>query len=130
MAMKQGTVDGQDNGFDALYGAKYYEVQKYVSPIDYIRSALMVVISTKVWNKLSPAEQKALSEACGPTDQWATKRNEELVAKSIEGVKTKGMEMIEPDLAAFETSAAQVVKEKMDGKLWPAGLYDKIQALK
>ena len=26
MAMKQGMVDGQDNGFDAIAGAKYYEV--------------------------------------------------------------------------------------------------------
>ena len=129
MAMKQGTVDGQDNGFDALYGAKYYEVQKYASPIDYIRSALMIVVSEKVWNGLSEAEQKALSEACGPTDEWSTKRNDELVANSIKGVQEKGMEIIKPDMAAFETSAAQVVKEQMDGKLWPAGLYDKIQAL-
>src|SRR5689334_12239353 len=29
LAMKQGIVDGQDNGFDAVAGAKYYEVQKY-----------------------------------------------------------------------------------------------------
>ncbi len=129
MAMKQGTVDGQDNGFDALYGAKFYEVQKYVSPIDYIRSALMVIVSTKTWNKLDPAQQKALLEACGPTDKWATGRNDQIVAKSIKGVQEKGMILVKPDLAAFRSSAAKVVKEKMDGKLWPAGLYDKIKAL-
>ncbi len=129
MAMKQGTVDGQDNGFDALYSAKYYEVQKYVSPIDYVRSALMVVISTKVWNKLDPQEQKALQEAITPTDDWATKRTDQMVAEAIEGIKKEGMEVVKPDIAAFSSSAAKIVKDNLDGKLWPAGLYQKIKAL-
>ena len=36
LALKQGLVDGQDNGFDAIAGAKYHEVQKYAMRIDYI----------------------------------------------------------------------------------------------
>ena len=43
--MKQGLVDGQDNGFDAIAGAKYYEVQKYAMRIDYIQSGLIVLIA-------------------------------------------------------------------------------------
>ena len=129
MAMKQGTVDGQDNGYDALYSAKYYEVQKYVSPIDYVRSALMVIISAKVWEKLDPKEQKALQDALAPTDDWSTKRTDKMVADAVEGIKKNGMEVIEPDLAAFSSSAAGIVKDKMDGKLWSAGLYEKIKAL-
>lgn len=130
MAMKQGTVDGQDNGFDAIYGAKFYEVQKYVSPIDYIRSALMLIISDKVWKKLSPAEQKALLAACATTEKWATARNDVIVAKSIKGVREKGMIVLKPDMQAFRKSVAKAVKEDMDGKLWPAGLYHKINTMK
>jgi TRAP-type C4-dicarboxylate transport system substrate-binding protein len=129
MAMKQGVVDGQDNGFDAIYGAKYYEVQKYVSPINYIRSGLTVVISDMVWKKLTPDEQQALLDAVQPTDEWASKRNDEIVAKSIVGVKEKGMEILEPDLEAFMSSAAEIVKEKLDGDIWPAGLYEKVRAM-
>jgi len=129
MAMKQGVVDGQDNGFDAIFGAKYYEVQKYVSPIDYIRSGLVVVVSDMVWKKLTPEEQKALLEAVAPTDEWATKHNDEMVAKSIAGVKEKGMEILEPDIEAFKSTAAKIVKEKLDGDIWPAGLYEKVRAM-
>ena len=129
MAMKQGVVDGQDNGFDAIYGAKYYEVQKYVSPINYIRSGLVVVVSDMVWKKLTPDEQKALLDACAPTDEWATKRNDDIVAKSIAGVKEKGMVIIEPDIEVFKSTAAKIVKEKLDGTVWPAGLYEKVRAM-
>ena len=129
MAMKQGVVDGQDNGFDAIYGAKYYEVQKYVTPIDYVRSGLLVLISQSTWNKLNDKEQKALLEAVDPTDKWASKRNDEVVAASIKGVQEKGMIILQPDLEAFKRTAAVAVKEKLDGKIWPAGLYDKIRAM-
>ena len=129
MAMKQGVVDGQDNGFDAIYGAKYYEVQKYVTPIDYVRSGLLVLISQSTWNKLNDKEQKALLEAVDPTDKWASKRNDEVVAASIKGVQEKGMIILQPDLEAFKRTAAVAVKEKLDGEIWPAGLYDKIRAM-
>lgn len=129
MAMKQGVVDGQDNGFDAIYGAKYYEVQKYVSPINYIRSGLIVVVSEAVWKKLSENERKALFAAVEPTDVWASKRNDDIVAKSIEGVKEKGMVILEPDIDAFKRTAAVAVKEKLDGQVWPAGLYEKVRAM-
>lgn len=130
MAMKQGVVDGQDNGFDALYGAKYYEVQKYVSPINYIRSGLVVLISQRTWAKLSSKEKDALLKACAPTDKWASKRNEQIVAKSIKGVQQKGMIILKPDVEAFKTTAAQTLKGELDGKLWPAGLYNKVRSLK
>ena len=129
MGMKQGVVDGQDNGFDAIFGAKFYEVQKYVSPINYIRSGIIIIASASVWNKLSKNEQKALIDALEPTEKWASKRNDEIVAKSIIGVKEKGMIILEPDVEAFKQSAAVIVKEKLDGKLWPAGLYEKIRAM-
>ena len=64
MAMKQGVVDGQDNGFDAIFGAKYYEVQKYVSPINYIRSGLIVVVSDMVWKKLIRGRTKGPAGRC------------------------------------------------------------------
>ena len=67
LAMKQGLVDGQDNGFDAIAGAKYYEVQKYAMRIDYIQSGLMVLIAADKWARLTPAQQKAMTDAAAET---------------------------------------------------------------
>jgi len=128
-AMKQGVVDGQDNGFDAIAQAKYYEVQKYVAVIDYIRSGLIVLMATDHWNKLNPDQKKAFEEAAEETEKWATKMTNESVEASIDILKKQGMEIIYPDLAPFKKLAAEANK-KFEGDLWEKGLFDKIQAIK
>lgn len=129
LALKQGIVDGQDNGFDAIAGAKYYEVQKYVMKIDYIQSALMVLMSADKWAKLSAAEQKAMIEAAVETEKWASKMTWDVAEKSIDVIKKNGMEVVEPDLAPFKKAAAEVLA-KLDGQMWAKGTIEKIRAMK
>lgn len=129
LAMKQGIVDGQDNGFDAIAGAKYYEVQKYAIRIDYIHSGLMVLMAADKWSKLAPAQQKAMSEAAAETEGWASKMTWDVAQKSMALLKEKGMEIVEPDLAPFKKAAADALAQ-LDGKLWTKGTIEKIQAVK
>ncbi len=129
LAMKQGIVDGQDNGFDAIAGAKYYEVQKYAIRIDYIHSGLMVLMAADKWAKLTPAQQKAMTEAAVETETWASKMTWELSEKSMALLKEKGMEIVEPDLAPFKKAAAAALAG-LDGQLWSKGALEKIQAVK
>jgi tripartite ATP-independent transporter DctP family solute receptor len=129
MALKQGVVDGQDNGFDAIYSAKFYEVQKFVSPIDYVRQGLIILISRSVWDGLDPEAQRALSDAMAPTEKWSNNDNEEMMAKAIKGAQEKGMVILKPDLNAFKKTAAEAITKELDGNMWPAGLYDKIRAM-
>jgi tripartite ATP-independent transporter DctP family solute receptor len=129
LAMKQGIVDGQDNGFDAIAGAKYYEVQKYAMKIDYIHSGLMVLMAAEKWAKLTPAQQKAMTEAAAETEVWASKMTWEMAEKSIAVLKQNGMEIVEPDLAPFKKAAADVLV-KLDGQMWSKGTLEKIAAVK
>lgn len=128
-AMKQGVVDGQDNGFDGIAAAKYYEVQKYVTVIDYVRSGLIVLMAENHWKNLKREQQKAFVEAAGETEKWATKWTNDSVAESIDILKKKGMEIIYPDLGPFMKTAAEANK-KFEGDLWERGLFDKIQAIR
>jgi tripartite ATP-independent transporter DctP family solute receptor len=129
LAMKQGLVDGQDNGFDAIAQAKYYEVQKYVTRIDYVQSGLMVVIAVDRWSRLTPPQKKALEEAAVETEAWASPMTNEGAAASVEVLRKHGMEVIEPDLAPFKKLAADAVA-KFEGDLWTKGLLERIQAVK
>jgi tripartite ATP-independent transporter DctP family solute receptor len=129
LAMKQGLVDGQDNGFDAIAGAKYYEVQKYAMRLDYIQSGLVVLIAADKWNRLSPAQQKAMQEAAGETEKWASKTTWEAADRSLDTLRKAGMEIVEPDLGPFKKIADEV-NRKFDGDLWQAGTLQKIQAVK
>jgi TRAP-type transport system periplasmic protein len=128
-AMKQGVVDGQDNGFDAVAQSKYYEVQKYAMVVDYIRSGLIVLIADDHWKKLKPEQQKAFEEAARETERWATQWTNESVAASMDVLKKEGMEIITPDLEPFKKIAAEA-NQKFEGELWEKGLYEKIQAIK
>jgi TRAP-type C4-dicarboxylate transport system substrate-binding protein len=128
-AMKQGVVDGQDNGFDAVAQAKYYEVQKYAIVVDYIRSGLIVLMAEDQWKVLKPDQQRAFAEAAAETEQWATKMTNDSVAASMDVLKKEGMEIITPDLEPFKKLAAEA-NQKFEGELWEKGLYEKIQAIK
>lgn len=127
LALKQGIVDGQDNGFDAIAGAKYFEVQKYAMKIDYIQSGLTVLMAESKWNALTPAQQKSMQEAASATEAWASRRNWEITDQSMALLREKGMEIVEPDLAPFK-SAAEKVLATLDGKLWTKGTLEKIAA--
>lgn len=129
MAMKQGLVDGQDNGFDAIAGAKYYEVQKYAMRLDYIQSGLMVLVSEAKWNRLTPAQQKAMRDAAAATEQWASKMTWDTAEKSLDVLRKQGMEIVEPDLGPFRKVADEVVR-RFDGDLWAKGTVQKIQSVK
>jgi TRAP-type transport system periplasmic protein len=129
LALKQGVVDGQDNGFDAIAQAKYYEVQKYVTRIDYVQSGLLVLISADRWGRLSPPQQKALVDAAAETETWASKMTNDGAVQSVDFLRKQGMEIIEPDLAPFRKLAADALA-KFDGDLWSRGLLEKIQAVR
>jgi len=128
-ALKQGVVDGQDNGFDAIAMAKYYEVQKFVVTIDYIRWGLIVLMNAEQWNKLTSAQKKTFEEAATETAEFGTRQSDDTVKQSVDILKKHGMEIITPELEPFKKRVASV-KEKFDGDLWEKGLYEKIQEIK
>ncbi|HYF44502.1 MAG TPA: TRAP transporter substrate-binding protein [Ramlibacter sp.] len=129
LAMKQGLVDGQDNGFDAIAGAKYFEVQKYAMRLDYVQSGLMVLMAADKWARLTPSQQKALTDAAGETEKWASKMTWEVADKSIGVLKANGMEIVEPDLAPFRKTAEEALR-RLDGEMWAKGTVQKIQAVR
>lgn len=46
-ALQQGTVDGQENGFDLIVTNKFYEVQKYITQWNYSYGAFALVFNKK-----------------------------------------------------------------------------------
>ena len=63
LALRQGTVDGQENPLVNIWASKLYEVQKYISMTGHKYECTPFIISVKVWESLSPEEQKAVQNA-------------------------------------------------------------------
>ncbi len=99
-ALETRAIDGQENPFVTIDTSKFYEVQKYLSITRHAYTPFLVLYSKRLWDQLSPDEQKALQECAivGRDEQRRVSR--ELSDKSLAELKTKGMQVNE--LAAQE----------------------------
>jgi len=71
LAIQQGTVSGQENPIDTIYSNKFYEVAPNVTLTQHVYSPIPLAISEKTWQKMSPADQKAVSEAAKVAAQYS-----------------------------------------------------------
>jgi len=63
-ALQQGTIDGQENPVDIISSSKLDEVQDYMTLSNYVYDALLMSLSTNLYDSLSD-EDKAIFEAAG-----------------------------------------------------------------
>lgn len=126
MALQQGVVEGQDNGFDLAMPLKFHEAAKYWCATDHVYEVTGWFISEKLWTKLNPDEKKIFLEAAREAGQIATDLVEQLDKNSIETLKKSGCTYTVPDKEAFKKAWADVYKP-FEGKVWPEGMVQKVQ---
>lgn len=125
-ALSRGTIDGQDNGFDLSIPAHFHDAAKYWSATDHVLELVGFFSSERFWRSLS-AEDKALFEgAAKDAGSVITELTRKLDQDGIEILKQAGVTYVVPDRAAFAAAVAGLEKD-FDGKLWSAGLVDRIR---
>ena len=102
MALKQGVVDGQENPIAVIYSNHIYETQKYLAMTGHNYNTMVHVISKKVWDKLTPEQQKIIREESTKAGNWMRKSVRDAEADQIEQLKKFGMEVTYPDKAQFK----------------------------
>ena len=99
--LQTGAVDGQDNPLPTVVKSKFYEVTKQIVLTSHLVDLNYLTLSKKVWDKLTPIQQKQLQAAADAAAKSETakqiKQEQELVAF----LKEKGLKVYEPDVAAF-----------------------------
>ncbi len=102
MALKQGVVDGQENPIAVIYANKLYETQKYLTMTGHNYNTMVHVISKKVWDKLSPDQQKIIKEESVKAGNYMRKAVRDGEAQEIAELKKLGVEVSTPDKAPFK----------------------------
>ena len=102
LAIQQGAVQGQENPIDTIFSNKFYEVAPNITLTNHVYSPIPLAVSEKTWQKLSPADQKAITEAA----KIAGKFSREMIAgnddNQLKEMSAKGAKVnAKPDLAAF-----------------------------
>lgn len=124
LALKQGTVDAQENPIPTINAGKFYEVQKYLVLTGHIMVPQFHAISEKLWQSLSPSDQQILQEAVNEGIKFS---NDMVISQEkslLEEFKQKGMEVITPDVEAFRKASMAAIP-KLEEK-WGKGLYEQI----
>jgi TRAP-type C4-dicarboxylate transport system substrate-binding protein len=91
-ALEAKAVDGQENPFAVIQSNKFYEVNKFVSATNHVYAANIVLVSKRFWDKLSPAEQKAMHEAANETRGYQRQVSRAAAQKAVGDLQSKGMQ--------------------------------------
>ena len=114
-ALQQGTVDGMEIPMAVVYGNKFYEVVKYLSLTNHTYTAMELLISKKVFNKLDAETQKMIVEAGNiaiKNQRLTVQENEKSLLKDL---ASAGMQINEvPDMKPFRDAVAPVYDQFRD----------------
>jgi TRAP-type C4-dicarboxylate transport system substrate-binding protein len=128
LALKTGTVDGQENPLSILNAAKLYEVTQQVVLTAHMIQPVFINIATPFWAKLSAAQKAALQTAAvnaAKANDDGRLADEAKISKALAG---RGLAITTPDLAAFRANADKVYAASSLARPWDKALLKQIQS--
>jgi TRAP-type C4-dicarboxylate transport system substrate-binding protein len=105
-ALQQGVVDGAENNPPTFYLSRHYEVAKNYSLNEHTMVPDILLISTRVWEDLTPQEQQWLQEAADESAVVQRKLWQEAEEEALREVKKAGVEVTYPDKEPFAKMVA------------------------
>jgi tripartite ATP-independent transporter DctP family solute receptor len=120
LAMKTGTVDGQENPLSILNAAKFYEVSEQVVLTAHMIQPVFFNIATPVWDKLNPDQKKVLGDAAIKNAKSGSDARLADEAAITTALKDKGLTVDAVDLRPFRESADKVYADSDYAKAWDA----------
>ncbi len=94
-ALETNAVDGQENPYNTILSAKFFEVQKYLTITNHVYSPWIVTVSKKFWDGLSKDEKAVLQKAAVASRDFERKDTRDEAAKALAALKAKGMQVNE-----------------------------------
>lgn len=100
-ALQQGVVDGAENNPPSYYLSRHYEIARYYSLDEHTSVPDIMLMSLRVWEDLTPQQQKWVDEAMQDSVRFQRKLWRESTLDSLAKVKADGVEVIYPDKGPF-----------------------------
>lgn len=124
-ALQQGVVDGAENNPPSLFTSRHYEVCKFYSLNEHTMVPDVVLISTKVWERLTPQQQEWLQEAADASFQHQKKLWADFSNEAMQAVLDAGVTVTRPDKQPFRDK----VKPLYEGFRDEPEIYSLIQGI-
>ena len=128
LAMRQGVVEGQDNGLDVTVPNNFHEITGYYAYLNHVRSLYGWYISEKTWQRLSETARAIVIEETEKAGDMISLLGQDRMERDLATILDAGLKVTIPDRAAFEALSRDVYKE-FEGTLWRKGLVAEILAM-
>lgn len=125
-ALQSGVVDGAENNPPSFYTSHHYEVCKYYCLNEHTMVPDVLIISQKVWDKLSEQERLWLQQAADDSVPVQRKLWSESEKESLEIVKEAGVSIIYPDKEPFSEKVSGLLESYRENEK----LYDLITRIR
>lgn len=110
-ALQQGVVDGAENNLPSFYLSRHYEVSPYLTLDEHTWVPDVLLVSTHVWNELTPEERGWLQQAANASVAEQRRLWQEASETALARVREAGVEVIEPEVGAFRRLASAMFEE-------------------
>ena len=126
-ALQQGIVDGAENNPPSFYLSGHYQVCKFYSLDEHTAIPDILLISTRVWNRLTSQEKKWLQQAVDESVVFERKLWKKVSRESLEAVKKAGVKIYYPDKKPFEKAVQKIYAQFNHTKM--GDLIEKIRKI-
>lgn len=128
-ALSTGAVDGQDNPLPTVVDAKFYEVTNQIVLTSHLVDLNYIALSLETWNSMTAEQQEAVQNAADAAAESGRQAQLQKEADLVSFLEEQGMEIYEPDTAAFRAQVQAMYLESEFAETWPEGVLEQINAL-
>ena len=129
-ALQSGTVDGQDNPLPASRTMRFYEVTTQFVLTSHLVAYDLLSVSSRFWDGLTPEQRSAVQAAADKAIEESTRRHLAQEQEIVDFFKSQGLEVYAPNIDAFRTEAQRRYLASSQSQCWPAGILDRINAIR
>lgn len=125
-SLQTGIIDGAENNPPSLYSSKHFEACKFYSLDEHAMVPEVLVMSKKIWDTLSPEDQKIVQQAATDSVAYERKSWKEYTEKSLKELEAKGVKIAKVDKEPFRKAVLPMYEKYPEYK----DIISRIQAVK
>jgi len=130
LALKTGTIDGQENPLATDRAAKFYEVSKTIVLTSHLVDCLFMSVSSKFYNALTPVQQQKVKAAAMAAAKYNNENNIKDEVALLDFFKAQGLKVLTPNVAEFRKAVQAKYLSSEAAASWPKGLLQRINDVK
>ena len=129
-ALQSGTVDGQDNPLPTSRTMRFHEVTTQFVLTSHLVAYDLLSISSRLWDQLSAAQRGAVQAAADKAIAESTRRHLAQEEEMVAFFRGQGLEVYAPNVDAFRAEAQRRYLASAQSQSWPAGILERINAVR